>query len=101
MYDPARDNRFPHAYDPEYWVKALQFYVRKYKYDIETFFQPWEVQIVTVLMSQESLIRDEDIVYTIRALIVLGIIFLISLYEKNVNGRTQGDTKNEVDDLSE
>ncbi len=55
-YDPLDDNRFPYALDPDYWIKVLQYYVRKFKYAIETFFWPWEVQIVTVTMNQESLI---------------------------------------------
>ncbi len=42
-YDPALDNVFPYAYDTDYWIKALIYYIKSLKYKISQFFVPYQV----------------------------------------------------------
>jgi hypothetical protein len=51
-YDPILDNPFPLPFDPDYWILLLEHYLRKLKYAVTTFFLPWEVEIVIMVIPQ-------------------------------------------------
>ena len=41
FYDPKRDNSFPYANDPDYWMNLFSYCIRSVKYSFSTFFQPY------------------------------------------------------------
>ena len=51
-YDPEDDNFFPYPTSPDYWIEVYQYYARKAKYVVTTFFVPWEVEIVLITIPQ-------------------------------------------------
>jgi len=51
-YQEDIDNIFPSNGDNRYWGKAVIYYMKYIKYRIVTFFCPYEVQIVLIIIPQ-------------------------------------------------
>ena len=82
------DLPYPHPADPDYWSKILINYLKQRKYSIKEWIWPIEIQLTLLVIPTEDLISEGDYQLMILGCIILGLVLLISIYEKVKHTKT-------------